>query len=73
MAIAALEGVAAELAPADRSGIESLAGEFRDEQQRGNTALERQLARTRDSRLQERLMALARAARSAEAEAGSAQ
>ncbi len=70
VAIAALEGVAAELTRADRSGIESLAAELREEQKQGNASLERALGRARDSHLEERLAALARLIRSPEADAG---
>ncbi|MGI9094188.1 MAG: CHAD domain-containing protein [Thermoleophilaceae bacterium] len=73
VALEALAGVAAELTRADRSGIASLAAELREEQKRGNAHLEQALARTRESHLEERLAALARAARSAEAEAGAAR
>jgi CHAD domain-containing protein len=68
VALKALSGVAAELTRADRSGIESLAAELREDQKRGNVHLQQALARAHESHLQERLAALARAARSAEAE-----
>ncbi len=63
VALLALADVAAELTRADRSGIESLAGELRADQERGNGALEQALEQARESHLEERLAALARAAR----------
>jgi len=68
VAIAALEAVAAEMMPADRPGINSLVAELRDDQGRGNVDLAAALERVRDSRLQERLAALAQSARAAPAE-----
>nr|MDQ3588469.1 CHAD domain-containing protein [Actinomycetota bacterium] len=68
VALEALSGVAAALTRADRSGIQSLAAELREEQARGNARLEQALERARENRLEERLAALAGAARSPEPE-----
>jgi len=70
VALMAVRGVAADLTRADRSGIEALAAELGEDQQRGNAGLQRALERARESHLEERLAALARSARSPEAEAG---
>ena len=70
VAIAALAGVADALTEADRSGIESLAREFREEQEQGNVALEQALEQARESNLAQRLAALAREAGPVEAERG---
>lgn len=70
VALLALADVAAELTRADRAGIDSLSAEFREEQDRGNAKVERALERAQESHLEERLAGLARAARSADAEAG---
>ena len=67
VAIAALEGVAAELTQADRPGIESLVSELRGRQQAGNEEVSRALEAARDGHLEERLGGLARSARSREA------
>lgn len=69
VAIAALEGIAAELTRADQPGIEGLTAELREEQERANAGLEHELTRLRAGGLQERLMALGRAARPPEARA----
>jgi CHAD domain-containing protein len=63
VAIVALEGVAAKLTRADRPGIQSLVSELRGRQQLGNEHLSRALEAVRDSRLEERLDALAGSAR----------
>ncbi len=63
VAIAALEGVAAELTAADRPGIENLVEEMRRGQGRGNDHLAAALERLGESRLEERLLAHARTAR----------
>ena len=68
VAIAALEGVAADLTRADRRGIESLVAEFRAEQGRGNERVAQMLEQARESHLQERLAALAHSAQSSEGE-----
>jgi len=70
VALAALAGVAAELTRADRSGINSLVTELRENQQHGNAGLEQALERAKESRLEERLAALAGAARSPDPAAG---
>jgi len=67
VALLTLAGVAEELTRADRPGIESLAAEFREEQERGNATLEQALESVRESNLADRLAALAGAARSTEA------
>ena len=67
VALLALAEAAAELTRADRSGIRSLSAELRAEQESANAALEQALAAVRESKLEERLAALARSARSAEA------
>ncbi len=69
VALLALSEAAAELTRAERPGIRSLSAELRSEQESANAALERALADVRESKLEERLAVLARAARSAEAEA----
>lgn len=63
VALLALAEAAAELTRADRSGIKSLSAELRAEQESGNASLEGALDRARESKLEERLAALARAAR----------
>jgi len=63
VAIAALEGIAAELTAADRPGIENLVEEMRRGQGRGNDRLAEALEHLGESRLEARLLALARAPR----------
>lgn len=63
VAIAALDGIAAELSEADRPGIVGVVEELRDEQLRGNEALAEALKDMEDSGLADRLQLLARAAR----------
>ncbi len=63
VAIAALDGVAAELTAADRPGIENLVGEIRRGQAQGNDHLAAALERLAETRLEERLLALAQTAR----------
>ena len=63
VAIAALEGIAAELAAADRPGIEGLTDEMSRGQGRGNDRLAAALEELGRSRLEERLLALAQTAR----------
>jgi len=63
VALLALAGVGAGLTRADKAGIESLAGEFREQQEEGNSGLEKALTIASENRLEERLAALARASR----------
>jgi len=63
VAIDALEGIAAELSAADRPGIGNLVDEIRRGQGRGNDRLGEALERLAESRLEERLIALAGTAR----------
>jgi len=63
VAIAALDEIAAELTAADRPGIESLMEEMRRGQEQGNDRLAAALEHLGESRLEERLLALARSPR----------
>jgi CHAD domain-containing protein len=63
VALAAVERIAAGLASADRAGARSFEDELRGDQANGNHALEAALADAVDSRLEERLLALAGMAR----------
>lgn len=65
VAIEELEKVAGELTRADGPGVASLVAEHRAEQARGNEALSEALERLGETRLEERLAALARSARAA--------
>jgi CHAD domain-containing protein len=63
VAIAWLEGVTGKLGEAAQPGAEGLAGDFREEQRRGNDLLAAELERVRETGLAERLSGLARSAR----------
>lgn len=63
VAVAELDRLRGELGSAAEPGVESLIAEFRAEQTRGNELLAAALERIRDERLEERLRALAAAAR----------
>jgi CHAD domain-containing protein len=65
VAIAALRQIGAELQQPDQAGVESLIGEFRDDQRTGNERLAAALEEARQSALEERLHELAAAARPA--------
>ncbi len=63
VAIEELERVADALAPADRPGVAGLVGELRAEQEDAHRSVEAAVAHIRESRLGERLQALAEGAR----------
>jgi CHAD domain-containing protein len=63
VAIHALNGIAAQLTATDRPGVESLVHELRQGQDQGNDRLAAALEQLTEARLEERLLALARAAR----------
>jgi CHAD domain-containing protein len=63
VAIAALEQTAQELAAADRPGVESLVGELREDQEKGNATVRGVLSEVERNGLRERLLALAEEAR----------
>jgi CHAD domain-containing protein len=63
VAIAALRDVRSELQQPDHAGIDSLVAEFRDDQRNGNERLAAALEEARESRLEQRLLELAAAAR----------
>lgn len=65
VAIAALEGVGAGLAAADRPGLDGLIAELSERQRGGNALLARRLERVEEIDLKGRLLALAAAARTA--------
>ena len=63
VAIEALREIRAALQQPDQAGIESLIAEYRDDQREGNEVLAGALEEARESRLEERLLELAAAAR----------